>query len=444
MKAKMTWLTVRHAVLISPVDVEFRKSSAFPTTEQRLLFTANQLFPVTSLNHLQMYRRSSVSLFSLSVFLLYYSGATTSFTVPDSPIKSLWKISDKKIIPVLDEYRNIEIGPEARNLSGQELIDYVNSRQTLWKAGNTKFNSYDATVKYGLLGVSDLKKSIKEKKKLPVMQYSNSYIPESFDAREKWPECESLRNIRDQSSCGSCWAVAAVEAMSDRICIMSKGKVQVTLSAEDLLSCCRTCGFGCYGGIPVAAWKYWISSGIVTGSSYTNHTGCRPYPFPPCEHHSNKTHYKPCKHDLYPTPKCVRKCDKNYKKSYRSDKYYGKKAYGVDSDVEAIQREIMTMGPVEASFEVYSDFLQYTGGIYKHLAGSVGGGHAVKLIGWGIDQGVPFWLAANSWNTDWGEDGYFRIIRGIDECGIESGIVAGIPKRRGKSKFHEFNEFSIE
>lgn len=46
-------------------------------------------------------------------------------------------------------------------------------------------------------------------------------------------------------------------------------------------------------------------------------------------------------------------------------KFTGKKAYGVDDDVEAIQREIMTMGPVEASFEVYSDFLQYTGGIYK-------------------------------------------------------------------------------
>lgn len=42
---------------------------------------------------------------------------------------------------------------------------------------------------------------------------------------------------------------------------------------------------------------------------------------------------------------------------------------------------------------------------FQHIAGPIGGGHAVKLIGWGIDQGVPFWLAANSWNTDWGEDG---------------------------------------
>lgn len=43
----------------------------------------------------------------------------------------------------------------------------------------------------------------------------------------------------------------------------------------------------------------------------------------------------------------------------------------------------------------------------KHVAGAFDGGHAVKLIGWGIDQGVPYWTAANSWNADWGEDGLF-------------------------------------
>lgn len=51
-------------------------------------------------------------------------------------------------------------------------------------------------------------------------------------------------HLKEYANLGSCWAVAAVEAMSDRICIMSKGKLQVTLSAEDLLSCCKSCGFG--------------------------------------------------------------------------------------------------------------------------------------------------------------------------------------------------------
>ncbi|PAV79919.1 hypothetical protein WR25_23894 [Diploscapter pachys] len=47
------------------------------------------------------------------------------------------------------------------------------------------------------------------------------------------------------------------------------------------------------------------------------------------------------------------------------------------------------------------------------------GGHAVKLVGWGTENGTPFWRIANSWNADWGENGYFRILRGVDECGIE-------------------------
>uniref|UniRef100_A0A0R3S6G5 Pept_C1 domain-containing protein n=1 Tax=Elaeophora elaphi TaxID=1147741 RepID=A0A0R3S6G5_9BILA len=338
--------------------------------------------------------------------------------------------------PVIDEFRNTTIPLEAKDLSGQEFIDYINSHQTLWKAGPSKFSSYSDRVKFGLLGVPNMKIPLKASKKNKPPIHPVSYIPESFDAREHWPECASIKNIRDQSSCGSCWAIAAVEAMSDRICIMSKGKLQVSLSTDDLLSCCQTCGFGCYGGEPMEAWKYWVSNGIVTGGNYTNHSGCRPYPFPPCEHHNNKTRYEPCKHDLYPTPKCDRKCDKNYEKSYKADKYYGKQAYHIDGTVKSIQKEIMTMGPVEASMSVYTDFLHYTGGVYKHVIGSFGGGHAIKLLGWGVEQGVPYWLAANSWNTDWGEDGYFRILRGLNECGIENYVIGGIPKRPDKSKFH--------
>lgn len=329
----------------------------------------------------------------------------------------------------IDEVFNAKIPFEAEKLSGQELVDYVNKNQNLWKAKlNTKFSTYSDKVKYGLLGVEHVRNSVTARKKLAKSRNVFMNLPESFDARDKWSNCKSLFNIRDQSSCGSCWAFGAVEAMSDRICIASNNRIQVSLSADDLLSCCKSCGFGCHGGDPLSAWRYWVTNGIVTGSNFTEKSGCKPYPFPPCEHHSKKDHFKPCKNDLYPTPKCEKTCQASYtNKLYDEDKFYGRNAYAVENDVESIQNELYLNGPLEIAFEVYDDFLNYESGIYIHQGGKLGGGHAVKLIGWGEENNVPYWIAANSWNTDWGEDGFFRIVRGRDECGIESGVVGGLP-----------------
>jgi C1A family cysteine protease len=68
-----------------------------------------------------------------------------------------------------------------------------------------------------------------------------------------------------------------------------------------------------------------------------------------------------------------------------------------------IKNEIMTNGPVETQFNVYEDFMNYAGGVYHHVSGSMLGGHAVKVLGWGTDSGRNYWLCANSWNTSWGE-----------------------------------------
>jgi len=59
--------------------------------------------------------------------------------------------------------------------------------------------------------------------------------------------------------------------MSDRVCIHSNGTVHFHFSAEDLVSCCASCGFGCNGGFPGAAWSYWVRKGIVSGGSYNSH-----------------------------------------------------------------------------------------------------------------------------------------------------------------------------
>lgn len=87
----------------------------------------------------------------------------------------------------------------------------------------------------------------------------------------------------------------------------------------------------------------------------------------------------------------------------------------------------MTNGPVEVLFFVYEDFRAYKGGVYKHTTGDLGGGHAVKMLGWGVENGEPYWLCANSWGTKFGMDGFFKILRGVNECGIENEITYGLP-----------------
>lgn len=319
----------------------------------------------------------------------------------------------------------------SQSLSGLELVDYVNKQQSYFKAVlSPRFAQYPDNIKKRLMGVNKIE--IPEADRANEMahpDFADADIPTSFDSRAQWPKCSSLRKIRDQSSCGSCWAIAAAEAISDRICIATNGATQITISADDILSCCGAiCGNGCQGGYPIEAWRHWVKKGFVTGGNYTERTGCKPYPFAPCEHHVNGTHYQPCPSDIYPTDKCTHSCQTGYPLSYTQDLHFGSKYYAVSRKVAEIQKEILKNGPVEVSFNVYEDFEHYSGGIYVHTAGDELGGHAVKMIGWGVENGTPYWLCANSWNEDWGENGYFRIIRGVNECGIESGVVGGIPK----------------
>lgn len=63
-------------------------------------------------------------------------------------------------------------------------------------------------------------------------------------------------------------AVATSSAFSDRFCIASNGTFYDLLSIEELTFCCHTCGFGCHGGYPVKAWKYFNRHGLVTGGDY--------------------------------------------------------------------------------------------------------------------------------------------------------------------------------
>ena len=87
----------------------------------------------------------------------------------------------------------------------------------------------------------------------------------------------------------------------------------------------------------------------------------------------------------------------------------------------------MKYGSVTAQFYVFTDFTGYSGGVYRHKGSpDYHGSHIVRIIGWGeTDDKVPYWIVANTWGEDWGENGYFRIIRGINDCGIEDMVIAG-------------------
>jgi cathepsin B len=322
-----------------------------------------------------------------------------------------------------------------RIVNDEDMILSINKDATTWEAGpNERFADMKLSTVQRLMGTL----KTPQENKLPLKNITpNTNLPENFDLREKWPQCESLKEIRDQSTCGSCWAFGAAEAMSDRICIASGGKLQTRISTENLLSCCSSCGYGCNGGWPSAAWEYWRNHGLPTGGLYKDNSTCQPYSFPPCDHHVHGK-YGPCSSEEFPTPRCSHTCANGYPKSFSEDLWFASDSYSVHNDEEAIKTELYERGSVEGAFTVYEDFLNYKSGVYQHVKGTELGGHAIKIIGWGVENGVKYWLCVNSWNEGWGDNGTFKILRGKNHLGIESEIVAGTP--RLKTEFLKYLE----
>lgn len=168
----------------------------------------------------------------------------------------------------------------------------------------------------------------------------------------------------------------------------------------------------------------------MTGGDYPDRGSgatCLPYSLQPCAHHvPGSAKYPPCPSGEYPSPACNRACsDSGYDKDYQGDKIRAQSSYSVRG-VSQMQQELMTNGPMYVAFTVYDDFPTYRSGVYHATSFQQLGGHAVTLVGWGTLNGEDYWKIKNSWNEQWGDNGYFLIRRGTDECGIEDSVSAGM------------------
>jgi len=317
-----------------------------------------------------------------------------------------------------------EVPEEVRKLTGEALVEHIN-KQGLWQAEeNPRFAGLSKEQLKNHLGALKKGGSRLRRGKAGKKPAKLDDVPDSFSSVDAWPQCAGIIGlIQDQSACGSCWAVSTTSAMSDRLCIASNAKIQTSLSALDLMACCNFCGYQCQGGYPDEAFYQFTYNGIVTGSNYTDDTLCKPYPIAPCTQDPTTKKTK-CPEEPEDDYKCEKKCQSTYKdESYKNDHYYGSDVLYFNQDNDGAIAELLANGPIVAAFDVYEDFYKYKGGIYQYTGGELVGGHAVRIVGYGVEKGVPYWTVANSWDYYWGESGYFRIIRGTNDCGFEDEIT---------------------
>lgn len=250
---------------------------------------------------------------------------------------------------------------------------------------------YDLQMKLGLRGMNYHLSNV-----LPTGDVTS--LPDSFDSRTQWPNC--IHEIRNQQQCGSCWAFAASEVLSDRFCIASQGAINVVLSPQDMVSCDKS-NMGCNGGYLDRSWNYLVNTGIVSDECYPYTSGSGI------------------------TGTCQTSAGSCVNKSVPFKKYRASNSITYTT-VQDIKTDLLTNGPIETGFLVYQDFMSYKGGIYKKTSNTLLGGHAVKVVGWGKENNVDYWIVANSWGTGWGENGHFRIAIG-NCCNFESSMISGSP-----------------
>ena len=103
-----------------------------------------------------------------------------------------------------------------------------------------------------------------------------------------------------------------------------------------------------------------------------------------------------------------------------------------------MMQEIYNRGPIACGIAVPSALMNYTGGIFEDKTGAADIDHDISVVGWGTENGTDYWVVRNSWGTHWGEQGFFRVVRGINNMMIESDCAWATPKDTWSNKQWHF------
>lgn len=225
-------------------------------------------------------------------------------------------------------------------------------------------------------------------------------LPGSWDWRNA-SGVNYLDEVLDQGECGSCYMVATTAMLSARHRIRQRDPALEAFSIEFPLYCSEY-NQGCSGGYAFLASRWASDAGLVPKScgEYASSSG-----------------------------RCSLRCDVDgLQRRWRADNHHYVGGYYGAATEPAMMRELVRGGPLVVSFEPKADVMYYNGGIYASTPNQHAEwervDHAVLLVGYGEENGHKYWVLQNSWGTDWGEDGFFRMARGTDESGIESIAVA--------------------
>jgi hypothetical protein len=219
-------------------------------------------------------------------------------------------------------------------------------------------------------------------------------LPDAFDWRT-YNNTNYITPIKNQGGCGSCWSFADTETVQDEANAYYNSNLGLNLSEQQLLSCSPA--GTCAGGGVDKGLAYAQSTGLVSES-------CFPYTAidtAPCSNMcSNPVYWKISSWSYVPADEASQVLDPD------------------------IQIGLLVYGPIADIMEIYSDFLNYTSGIYYPTSGATDEeSHAVVVVGYGFAAAPPslnlgsnpvlYLSAKNSWGTSWGENGFFNIYSGV-------------------------------